>query len=225
MNAIKKFALATCLIMFATGEKAQADEQSKLGKIDQMLDAMHLETAHRLGIETCIETASTAYYAPEEMVKKNGSYNGFTPKSAEWPKVEKLFKEYVKSTCTYMDYPALKALYVKFYMDNVTEEDMDAWLVFVQSQPGQAFLKNQDTIVKSLTSYSYQKSLEAGKAADMKLGTGLAALRTNDGGNDFTYLLMLGGKAFFAMTWLLMFSLLAFQQIKKRKSKPIGWAE
>jgi hypothetical protein len=196
---------------------AYADEQTKSEKISQILDLMHFEETIDGYIKGCKNGYQSAYFSPNEILKKKGSYQSYTPQSKEWEAIQEQFQDYVTQNCKYQPYDRYRRVYEQFYNKYLTENDVDNLLFFVQSPIGQSISINNGKIAEEVANNQIQFALAKFEKENPDYTLPLQSATKNPVDIYSSVLLQLGILGlivFFIVSWVMMFYKLYIQKKK-----------
>jgi hypothetical protein len=149
--------LSSALACFAADDK----RSTKLAKLVELWDIPGMVKEYR---RNCLEPFKAT--TPVQTFRQDPSYfQGISPTSPLWPKVEAAYWRYAVSSCNALSEEAVKDSHIRAWAGRLTEEELDALLRFFQTRPGRAYIDGQRGVTEELLRFYGEEAKTATKAA------------------------------------------------------------
>jgi hypothetical protein len=121
-----------CALMGAVSAQPATDKSKLAAELSKALGVEEMFAAY---LQTC--TASDAIYDPKEVFRTNPSYfGGVTPKSAYWPEVEAVYRNYQNQFCSYVTVEDFTKFYTDHYASTLSKTELQSAIRFYSSAVG-----------------------------------------------------------------------------------------
>jgi hypothetical protein len=125
-------AMFLCVLMGVVSAQPAADK-SKLAA--ELSAALGIEEMFAAYLRACL--ASNAVYDPKEVFRTNPSYfGGVSPKSAYWPEVESVFRNYQKQICSYVTAADFSKFYADHFASALSKAELQSAIRFYSTAGG-----------------------------------------------------------------------------------------
>jgi hypothetical protein len=171
---MKPIFVAVLLVAFApsalAGPVGKSEQLSK--ELAELTGTKAMFAAY---LQQCV--APNSGYDPNSFFKSNPSYfGGISPKSAYWPEIEALFREYQRQMCNYITPEDFSTYYASYYKKALTENELKASVAFFTTPTGSKFSAANQGANAEFQKYAQEKMSELYKSAYAELNAKLAGI-------------------------------------------------